>query len=149
MASSQFKSGVPVYTQCQLQNHAGKKQYVTLDCQKDWHGSGDPPKTIQDQTSADFKHNADSTGSIGGVAFVLSNEIKWVVAWSNKEQQSNKVYTQILKGGDEVDWNQIKDNLDQSSNQSSDLDKYGYSSEAVIDKDNPAPSLQATLRPAA
>ncbi|KAK6228612.1 hypothetical protein SCA6_000952 [Theobroma cacao] len=141
MASSQFKSGVPVYTQCQLQNHAGKKQYVTLDSGNDWHGSGSPPKTIQDQESGEFKHNADSTGSIGGVAYV--------VAWSNKEQQPNQVYTQILKGSDEVDWQQIKDNLDQSSHQSSDLGKLGYSSEAVIDKNNPAPSLKATFRPAA
>ncbi|EOY19736.1 Uncharacterized protein TCM_045043 [Theobroma cacao] len=128
MASSQFKSGVPVYTQCQLQNHAGKKQYETMDSGNDWHGSGSPPKTIQDQESGEFKHNADSTGSIGGVAYV---------------------YTQILKGSDEVDWQQIKDNLDQSSHQSSDLGKLGYSSEVVIDKNNPPPSLKATLRPAA
>ncbi|XP_021299949.1 uncharacterized protein LOC110428444 [Herrania umbratica] len=149
MASSQVKSGVPVYTKCQLQNHAGKAQFVTLDSQKDWHGSGNAPKTIQDQAPGDFTHNADSAGSIGGVVYVLSNEIKWVVAWSNKEQQPNKVYTQIFKASDEVDWQQIADNLDQSSQQSSDLGKLGYSSEAVIDKNNPAPLLKATLRPAA
>ncbi|KAK6228610.1 hypothetical protein SCA6_000950 [Theobroma cacao] len=56
------------------------------------------------------------------------------------------VYTQILKGSDEVDWQQIKDNLDQSSHQSCDLGKLGYSSEAVIDKKKPCSITQGNTQ---
>ena len=93
MASQQLSSGVPVYTQCQLQNHAGHKQYLTLDTSCNWYGSMDPPKTIQDQRAADFQQDADvhGKGSIGGVAYVLGDKLKWIVAWSNTRNLLNKV----------------------------------------------------------
>ncbi|XP_022747703.1 uncharacterized protein LOC111297284 isoform X2 [Durio zibethinus] len=87
-------STIPVYTECQLQNHAGKNQYVTLDNQNYWHGNRDPPRPIQDQQAGEFKHNTDSKGSIGGVAYLLKdNKLKWIIAWSNVENEPNKVYT--------------------------------------------------------
>ena len=92
MASQKLSHGVPVYTDCQLQNHAGNKQYVTfLPPPQSWHGSGDPPKSIQDQHAGNFQHDADTTGSIAGVAYVLEDKLKWVIAWSNAENVPNKV----------------------------------------------------------
>ena len=112
------------HPQCELQNHAGQDQYVTLDSQNSFHGYGDPPKSIQDQQSGNFKHHADSKGSIGGVAYLLETKLKWIIAWSNAEEEPNKVYTQILNDTEAIDWAQIKANLGISGNQSSDKNKF-------------------------
>ncbi|XP_022748132.1 23 kDa jasmonate-induced protein-like [Durio zibethinus] len=121
-----------------------------LDSQNYWHGYGDPPKSIQDQQAGDFKHNTDSEGSIGGVAYLLKgNKLKWIIAWSNAENEPNKVYTEIIEGSQPIDWFQIKASLGKSGNQSSDDNKFGNLSEAVFDQTGPTPTLLATLRPAA
>ncbi|OMP03353.1 23 kDa jasmonate-induced protein-like protein [Corchorus olitorius] len=139
-------TGIPVETQCYLKNNTDV--YVTLDSQSYWHGYGQPPRSIQSQTEGYLKHSADDAGSIGGISYVLGNQIKWIVAWSNAEDQSNKVYTNILKASDVIDWADIKANLGKSGNQSSVNNINGYTSEVVIDASSPTPKLTAKLRQA-
>ncbi|XVF00127.1 hypothetical protein REPUB_Repub03eG0258200 [Reevesia pubescens] len=142
-----FSTGIPVYTHLQLWNHSG--QYITIDSFNYWHGYGEAPKVIQDTQAGNFQVNADPAGSIGGVVYDLAGKLKWIVAWSNAENQPNKAYTQIIEETIPVNWADIYANLGKSGNQFSVSNVIGYSAEVVIDQTSPTPNLTATLRPAA
>lgn len=83
-----------VYTECLFQNQAG--QCLTPYKAFNILGHGDPPKTIQDQETGEFKHFPDSDGLVGVAEYILEHMLKWVVAWSNIPGKPDKVSTFIL-----------------------------------------------------
>ncbi|TYI29408.1 hypothetical protein ES332_A05G314700v1 [Gossypium tomentosum] len=139
--------GIPVYTDGRLENFSG--ELLKLDDKIFWEGPRPEylDKEIEDGNTGCFLQKADSGGSIGGLEYVFpGDEYKWVIAWSNARNDLNKVYTVIHR--DDVDWNEIKQSLDASGQESifNGLNHdIPYSSVALIDKTSPTPTIVAVL----
>ncbi|KAK8991958.1 hypothetical protein V6N11_044851 [Hibiscus sabdariffa] len=115
-----------------------------LSDQKDWYGSETPPAVIQAKSSAEFKHEASSGSSKGGVVYSVENGIKWIISWSNMEDESNKVYIDITK--DVVDWISIELLLANSTSNPPSVTKFGFTATATIQPDSSTLSLTANLK---
>ncbi|KAK8477036.1 hypothetical protein V6N11_044853 [Hibiscus sabdariffa] len=135
-------SGPAKYTNVTLQNNTDDN--LMLSGQKDWYGSANPPAVIQAKSSAEFKHEASSGSSKGGVVYSVENGIKWIIAWSNMEDESNKVYIDITK--DAVDWFSIELLLANSTSNPPSVTKFGFTATATIQPDSSTPSLTANLK---
>ncbi|XVE68458.1 hypothetical protein DITRI_Ditri09bG0070200 [Diplodiscus trichospermus] len=143
-------SGYPEHTDCHLVNESDKE--LTLDGLDFWLGSKVVDELEKEIISAkgtfDFKHLADTSdsvmGSSGYVAYQIEGNLRWVIAWRNSTNESNKVYTQIIKG--RADWDKVKANVNGSRHKSHFEDpNIDYTSEAVIDRTSAKPKLTAKL----
>ncbi|KAK8991981.1 hypothetical protein V6N11_044874 [Hibiscus sabdariffa] len=144
MATNVSSSWGPAHhTDVTLQNKSNVN--LSLSSQKDWYGSEQPPKDIDANSSASFLSVADvKTGSSkGGVVYTVTGKIKWVVAWSNMKDESNKVYIDITDT--DVDWPTVELFLDNSTFDPSPVSNLGYSATAMIHPDSPTPLLIAKL----
>ncbi|XP_017984517.1 PREDICTED: uncharacterized protein LOC108663716 [Theobroma cacao] len=145
----QFATDVPESTDCNLRNFSGGE--LKLDDKTFWEGldmnAKDLPRQILDKGTPKFKHDAfggSVIGSSGGLEYVFGGgEYKWIIAWSNSKNELNKVYTKIFKG-DVVGWNEIRESLAKSDDESS-CNEFGYSSDVVIDQTSSTPIMTATL----
>ncbi|XVF82558.1 hypothetical protein PTKIN_Ptkin16aG0059100 [Pterospermum kingtungense] len=140
--------GVPIYTNVELKNSSGLE--LKLDDKVFWAGprAVDLPKNISIGETFEFKHEADSQGSIGALEYVFGEreKYKWVIAWSNAKDALNKVYTEILK--DDADWNEIKESLSKSTETCEFIGpkhQIPYSSKVEIDRTSAKPTMKATL----
>ncbi|KAK8509500.1 hypothetical protein V6N11_055226 [Hibiscus sabdariffa] len=136
-------SGPAHRTDVTLQNKSNAN--LSFSSQKDWYGSGQPPKDIDANSSASFLSVADvkSGSSEGGVVYAVTGKIKWVIAWSNMKGESNKVYIDITNT--DVDWNTVELFLENSTFDPSAVSKLGYTATAMIHPDSPTPLLIAKL----
>ncbi|KAK8991971.1 hypothetical protein V6N11_044869 [Hibiscus sabdariffa] len=136
--------GAALLTQGTLQNNSNDS--LSLPVFLDWSGSGTCPNVTPAKLSLTFCHNANAqgAGSKGGVVYTVGNGgIKWVIAWSNMENDANKVYVDITDAA--VDWSAVKLSLESSSSNPSPVSKNGYTTTATIDADKNLPSFTATL----
>ncbi|KAL1096333.1 hypothetical protein V6Z11_D06G216600 [Gossypium hirsutum] len=88
--------GVLHFTQCQFRSLYGHD--LKLEGLINWKGCGEPPETIaQNQSASEFRHSGDSVGSVGAVSYLVGDKVRWIIAWSNSEDQPklNKVYSEI------------------------------------------------------
>ncbi|XP_022764681.1 23 kDa jasmonate-induced protein-like [Durio zibethinus] len=144
-------AGIPFSTLGELSNLSG--QTVSLDDKDIWEGyrSGNFPKSIITGEVGEFQHSAESAGkiigSVGALAYKLDEKIKWIIAWSNPQNELNKVYTEILE--ETADWEQIKTSLEQDGQAKYTDTKFGYLSEVEIDPISGTPTMKAKLSPVA
>ncbi|XWS75298.1 hypothetical protein CRYUN_Cryun01aG0074500 [Craigia yunnanensis] len=143
----EYSTGIPEYTEIIIETFSD--QVLKLDHNTFWKGSRANffEKAIPNDTVRRFTHQADSgeeiIGSVGGLEYLIGENIKWIIAWSNTKNEINKVYTQILQD-EVVNWNEIKDNLDKSGPHYK-IVKSHYSSDIVIDPASATPTVQATV----
>ncbi|KAL4289595.1 hypothetical protein GQ457_14G021040 [Hibiscus cannabinus] len=136
--------GDALLTQGTLENNSNDG--LSLSGFNDWSGSGTCPNVTPAKLSLTFCHNADAqgAGSKGGVVYTVGNGgIKWVIAWSNMQNDENKVYVDITDTA--VDWSAVKSSLENSSPNPSAVTKNGYTTTATIDANKNLPSFTATL----
>ncbi|KAK8509503.1 hypothetical protein V6N11_055215 [Hibiscus sabdariffa] len=107
--------------------------------------ASNPQKDIEANSSASFLSLADTHAgsSKAGVVYAVTGDIKWVVAWSNMEGESNKVYMDITDT--DVDWPTVESLLDKSWFDPAAVSKLGYTASAMIHPDSPTPLLIAKL----
>ncbi|TYH68085.1 hypothetical protein ES332_D06G234100v1 [Gossypium tomentosum] len=140
--------GVLYFTQCQFRSLYGHD--LKLEGLINWKGCGEPPETIaQNQSASEFRHSGDSAGSVGAVSYLVGDKVRWIIAWSNSEDQPklNKVYSEINEVSEgAIDWHSIKDSLDQSVSEYKAINvKYGYSADLMIDPTINTPTMTATF----
>ncbi|KAK8991906.1 hypothetical protein V6N11_044803 [Hibiscus sabdariffa] len=143
MAATRSKVGPAISTEVYL-NNLTDQSFSILD-KKDWWGTGKPPVNVPALQTRYFMQLADSYKgySEGGLVFVVKDDIKWVVAWSNILDQDNKVYTEITKK-DSVDWDKIKQQLELSGSHA-EVTNEGYKSTVDIDPYSVTPNMNAKL----
>ncbi|KAK8991949.1 hypothetical protein V6N11_044842 [Hibiscus sabdariffa] len=136
-------SGPAYYTDVNLQNNSNVN--LSFSSKNDWYGSEQSPQDIQANSSASFLSLADTQAgsSKAGVVYAVTGDIKWVVAWSNMDGQSNKVYMDITDT--DVDWPTVESLLDKSWFDPAAVSKLGYTTRAMIHPDSPTPLLIAKL----
>ncbi|KAB1670896.1 hypothetical protein [Gossypium barbadense] len=76
-----------------------------------------PPFIVAAAVAYAFCHYGDNIASSCGFSFVIKEnnlepELKWIIAWKNGPCNDNKVFTKIVPLSEDVDWDQIKCNLE-------------------------------------
>ncbi|KHG19975.1 Cadherin-related tumor suppressor [Gossypium arboreum] len=147
--SSSNLMGVLFFTQCQFRNRYG--QDLKLEDHIYWHGYGDPPETIAQQSASEFRHSGDTVGSVGAVSYLVGDKVRWIIAWSNSGEDTlelNKVYSEINEVSEEgIDWCSIKESLDQNvPKYTARNNNYGYSADLMIDPTSNTPTMTATFK---
>ncbi|XP_039002884.1 uncharacterized protein LOC120129461 [Hibiscus syriacus] len=139
------KVGPPISTEVYLNNRTDQ-DFGRLD-KIDWCGTSKPPVNVPSQQTRYFMQLADSFlgCSEGGLVFVVNQDIKWVVAWSNT-LDDNKVYTEITKK-ETIEWDKIKEKLEKSTSNVEVTDE-GYKSTVDIDPYSVKPNVNAKLEDA-
>ncbi|KAK8482435.1 hypothetical protein V6N11_044815 [Hibiscus sabdariffa] len=142
------KPGPAIYTDVTLNNSSDDN--LALYDKVDWYGSANHPIIIPAQQPDKIKHQADpQTGcSEGGVAYTVRKNIRWVVAWSNMKDEDNKVYIDIIKTEDKIDWSFYQSLLKTSESIAEPVNKYKNTARAKIEPSSTAPDLRAILHPA-
>ncbi|MBA0692661.1 hypothetical protein Goari_010199 [Gossypium aridum] len=106
-----------------------------------------PPFIVAADVAYAFFHYGDNIGSSCGFSFVIKEnnlepELKWIIAWKNGPCNDNKVYTNILPLSEDVDWDQIKCNLEsENCGPKSCCDLSGIKAEAFIE-----PGVNTTMK---
>ncbi|KAK8509521.1 hypothetical protein V6N12_001526 [Hibiscus sabdariffa] len=142
------KPGPAIYTDVTLQNSTDDS--LALYDKVDWYGSANHPVIIPARQPDKIKHQADpQTGcSVGGVAYTIRKNIRWVVAWSNMKDEDNQVYIDIIKTDEKIDWSFYQSLLKTSDSIADPVNKYKNTALAKIEPSSTAPGLKAALNPA-
>ncbi|XP_039002875.1 uncharacterized protein LOC120129451 [Hibiscus syriacus] len=137
------KVGAPIYTKVSFNNQTDQ-DFSSYD-EINWNGSGNQPLNVPSLHTRYFQQLADSYvgSSEGGSVFLIKENIKWVVAWSNMIKEDNKVYTEIVTD-DTIDWGKIKKRL-KMSNKHAEATYLEYKSTVDIDLSSVKPKLNAKL----
>ncbi|XP_038994681.1 uncharacterized protein LOC120118760 [Hibiscus syriacus] len=121
------------HTSVKLRNDS--KHDVSLISYTVWEGDQDTkfPRKIVNRDVTEVTHNAGrKNGSVAGLAYEMMNDgKKWVVTWSNPRGEDSTVYVDIVDG--DIDWDQIKKDLDNLGDSSSDAVRFGYRAGMVVD----------------
>ncbi|EOY19508.1 Uncharacterized protein TCM_044628 [Theobroma cacao] len=145
-APVEYSTGVPVQTDVKLTNSSDAN--LKLDDVNFWEGSLEDdkvPKDIESSQELEFSHPADAKGSVGGLEYKFGENLKWIVAWSNSKNDSNKVYAQIVDQNSTVRWAQIKEALDKSGSTFDTGEQFGYSSSVEIHPTSATPKMTVTF----
>ncbi|XVE78511.1 hypothetical protein DITRI_Ditri13aG0151000 [Diplodiscus trichospermus] len=123
----------------------GTPSPLTLCKTRYWAGYGNAPD-IKYNLTAQFTHFA-SGSSIGALVYIVEScnqECRWVIAWSNRPNHSNQVYTKILNACERIDFDEIRAKLQQASSKSYHKNS-SLSACLVIDMYASSPTLTAVL----
>ncbi|XVE68459.1 hypothetical protein DITRI_Ditri09bG0070300 [Diplodiscus trichospermus] len=138
-------SGFPESTDVHLENNSGiNLKLVVRDI---WFGSKVVPE-IPEQIEAEgkFGHNVDYKAAVkrsaGCIGYQI-NDKKWIIAWKNATNETNKVYAVVTDGV--YDPNEIKDELDKRSQPKIEDDQTEYHFSVEIDEYSPKPKLKAKI----
>ncbi|XP_039002886.1 uncharacterized protein LOC120129467 [Hibiscus syriacus] len=144
--ASPSKVGPAISTEVYLNNQTDE-DLSTFD-KKDWYGTGNQPLNVPSHQTRYFQHLADSNvgSSIAGSVFVIKQNIKWVVAWRNGNNEDNKVYTEITTDSP-INWDNINAQLKKATNHA-EASKLGFKSTLDIDPTSNKPNLNAKLEEA-
>ncbi|XP_039002901.1 uncharacterized protein LOC120129486 [Hibiscus syriacus] len=135
--------GPAIYTEVYFNNQTGYD--LSIYDKKDWYGGGDRPLNVPSLQTRYFRHMADSYAgsSEGGAAYVIKDNIRWVIVWRNMMDEANKVYTAITTDS-YLNWDFYLEQV-KASKEHAEATYLGYKSTVDINLNEVKPNVNAKI----